>query len=62
MSVRPRPQASSSAPSPATRGHGSIVKRVLTDNAWAYTRSRVFRQLLARARDQALHQQALPPP
>jgi len=43
-------------------GHGSIVKRVLTDNAWAYTRSRVFRQLLARARDQALHQQALPPP
>ncbi len=62
MSVRPRPQASSSAPSPSTRGHGSIVKRVLTDNAWAYTRSRVFSQLLARARDRALHQQALPPP
>jgi len=26
--------------------HGIVVKRVMTDNAWAYTRSRVFRQLL----------------
>ncbi len=28
-------------------GHGIVVKRVMTDNAWAYTRSRVFRRLLA---------------
>ena len=27
-------------------GYGIVVKRVMTDNAWAYTRSRVFRQLL----------------
>ena len=27
--------------------HGIVVKRVMTDNAWAYTRSRAFRQLLS---------------
>jgi transposase InsO family protein len=29
--------------------HGIIVRRLMTDNAWAYTRSRVVRELLARA-------------
>ena len=28
--------------------HGIAAKRLMTDNAWAYTRSRVFRELLAR--------------
>lgn len=28
--------------------HGISARRLLTDNAWAYTRSRVFRELLAR--------------
>ena len=28
--------------------HGIIVRRLMTDNAWAYTRSRVVRQLLTR--------------
>jgi transposase InsO family protein len=30
--------------------HGIAVRRVMTDNAWAYTRSRVVRQLLARSK------------
>jgi transposase InsO family protein len=29
--------------------HGITVRRLMTDNAWAYTRSRVVRELLARA-------------
>jgi transposase InsO family protein len=29
--------------------HGIIVRRLMTDNAWAYTRSRVVRELLARS-------------
>ncbi|MGH3136489.1 MAG: integrase core domain-containing protein, partial [Gaiellaceae bacterium] len=28
--------------------HGISAQRLLTDNAWAYTRGRVFRELLAR--------------
>jgi transposase InsO family protein len=28
--------------------HGIIAKRLMTDNAWAYTRSRLFRELLTR--------------
>jgi transposase InsO family protein len=30
--------------------HGIAVKRVMTDNAWAYTRSRAVRQVLARSK------------
>ena len=29
--------------------HGIVVRRVMTDNAWAYTKGRSFRELLARA-------------
>jgi transposase InsO family protein len=28
--------------------HGIVVRRVMTDNAWAYTKGRSFRELLAR--------------
>jgi transposase InsO family protein len=30
------------------RAHGITVKRLMTDNAWAYARSRLFRELLTR--------------
>ena len=29
--------------------HGIVVRRVMTDNAWAYTKGRSFRERLARA-------------
>ena len=41
--------------------HGIQAKRLMTDNAWGYTRNRSLRELLDRRGDQAHHDTALPP-
>ena len=42
--------------------HGIIAKRLMTDNAWTYVKSRDLRRLLDRTRDPAPHDQAVPAP
>ena len=59
---RPPSSASSTAPSPSTPSHGITPRRLMTDNAWAYARSRARPPAARPATNPAPDHQALPAP